>query len=325
MKSKIELRHTSFLVLIKDEEFFSKKLVNHINSQNVEAEFIIADGSTKRQNKIFDKLKVKKKKYYYLGEDKSYDIFLKKVLFSIRKCSKKFIFYCDQDDLLNFKEIKNHEEFLYKNENYSAVKSIIYNFKYLKNKISLMRKDYNDFKDFDSFPTRFFFNPNFRAYYCLHRKKNLKTVYNLANKYNIKDPRTPNFLTTIITLSSGKIKFYNNVSILRWSGLKKRDKKKLNNHVVNVMHKTRYLWFDYLFTEKKFLVKEVLIKQKIFLKNFTFFKIYYFIFDIVMNKITRKIRIPIFNKKNKIINKNQNQIFKELKLHQIINQRELSR
>ena len=52
MKSKIELNHTSFLILIKDEEFFSRKLVNHINSQNVKAEFIIADGSKKKQKKI---------------------------------------------------------------------------------------------------------------------------------------------------------------------------------------------------------------------------------------------------------------------------------
>ena len=51
MKSKIKLKHTSFLILIKDEDFFSEKLVNHINSQNVEAEFIIADGSSNKKKK----------------------------------------------------------------------------------------------------------------------------------------------------------------------------------------------------------------------------------------------------------------------------------
>ena len=61
MKQLIEIKYTSFLILIKDEEFFSKKLVNHINNQNVKAEFIIADGSKKKQKKIFDRLKQKKK------------------------------------------------------------------------------------------------------------------------------------------------------------------------------------------------------------------------------------------------------------------------
>lgn len=313
MKSKIKLKYTSFLILIKDENFFSKKLIKHINSQNVEAEFIIADGSKKKQKKIFDKLKVKNKKYYYLGKDENYSVFLKKVLFAINKCSNKFTFYCDQDDLLNFKEIKYHEEFLHKNRNYSAVKGIIYNFKYIKNKINLIRKDYNDFKEFNSFPMRFFFNPNFRAYYCLHRKKNLRAVYSLANKYNIKEARTPNFLTNMITLSSGKIKFYNNVSILRWSGVKAADKRKFNNHFVNEIHKTRYLWFKYLFFKKIDLVKEILSNQKIFLGNFVIFKYYYFIFDISMNYIRRKT-IRLIKRKNTV---NSMQIYKKYRLNNI--------
>ena len=37
MKQLIEIKYTSFLILIKDEEFFSKKLVNHINNQNVKS------------------------------------------------------------------------------------------------------------------------------------------------------------------------------------------------------------------------------------------------------------------------------------------------
>ena len=67
MQPKIEFNHTSFLILIKDNEFFSKKLIKHINSQNVKAEFIIADGSKNKQKKIFDKLKPKKKILLFWG------------------------------------------------------------------------------------------------------------------------------------------------------------------------------------------------------------------------------------------------------------------
>ena len=57
MHQKIKFHQTNFLILVKDQEFFSKKLVNHVNNQNIEAEFIIADGSKKKQNKIFNKIK----------------------------------------------------------------------------------------------------------------------------------------------------------------------------------------------------------------------------------------------------------------------------
>ena len=141
-------------------------------------------------------------------------------------------------------------------------------------------------------------------------------MYSLANKYNIKEARTPNFLTNMITLSSGKIKFYNNVSILRWSGVKAADKRKFNNHFVNEIHKTRYLWFKYLFFKKIDLVKEILSNQKIFLGNFVIFKYYYFIFDISMNYIRRKT-IRLIKRKNTV---NSMQIYKKYRLSNIFDQ-----
>tara|TARA_X000000950_G_C13838428_1_gene629137 strand:- start:282 stop:1253 length:972 start_codon:yes stop_codon:yes gene_type:complete len=319
MLKKLYFKHTSFLVTVKDEEFFSKKLVSYINKKNIDAEFIIVDGSKKKQKKIFDKLNIKKKKYFYLGEDINYSIYFKKVLFGINECSNKFIFYCDQDDLINFTSIKNHEDFLTQNSNYSAVKGVVFNFRYFKNKIDLIGKDYNDYIDFNFFLMRYFFNPNFKAYYCLHRKKNLKTVFNLVNKHNLKEGRSSNFLTAIITLSSGRIKFYKDVSILRWSGLKKRDKKKLNDHVVNEVHKTRYLWFKYFFFKEKNLIVELIRNQKIFWNNFTIFKIYYFIFDIVMNMLRRNF-LRIFKKKK--IN-NSRELFDRYKLNNIVDKSNL--
>ena len=64
MLKKLYFKHTSFLVTVKDEEFFSKKLVSHINKKNIDAEFIIVDGSKKKQKKIFDKLNIKKKNIF---------------------------------------------------------------------------------------------------------------------------------------------------------------------------------------------------------------------------------------------------------------------
>ncbi len=321
-KKLLKIENTSFLILVKDEETFSRKLVKHINKQNVKAEFVIADGSKKKQKKIFDKLN-QRKKYYYYGEDKNISIFFKKVLKSIDKCSKKFIFYCDQDNLLNFQAIKKHEKFLLKNSNYSAIRGIIYNFKYVNKKIYLLNNHYKKYQDFNYFILRYFFNPNFRAYYCLHRKFIFKKVWSLVNRYKLKDVRSLSLVSNIITLSSGKIKTFDDVSILRWSGLKKNDKKKLNDHFVNEIHKNRYVWFFDLFYNKKLLLKKILKDQKIFFNNLYLFKLYFLIFDIFLNRISRKFKKLLKNNKKKGTNLKPFKIFKELKLSQIINEKEL--
>ena len=311
-KQFIKIQNTSFLILVKDEEVFSRKLVKHINKQNVKAEFVIADGSKRNQKKIFDRLN-QKKKYYYYGEDKNLSIFFKKVLKSIDKCSKKFIFYCDQDNLLNFQTIKNHENFLLKNNDYAAARGIIFNFKYVNKKIYLLKNNYKNYKDFNSFFLRYFFNPNFRAYYCLHRKSIFKKVWSLVNKYKLKDVRSQSLVANIITLSSGKIKTFNEVSILRWSGIKKNDKIRLNDHFVNEIHKNRFEWFFDLFYNKKSLLKKILKNQKIFFGSILIFKIYFFIFDIIMNLFRRKI-IKLTIKKNLT---NPKQMYDRFKLNNI--------
>ena len=40
MSQKIKFEETSFLILVKDQEIFSKKLINYINKQNIDGEFI---------------------------------------------------------------------------------------------------------------------------------------------------------------------------------------------------------------------------------------------------------------------------------------------
>ena len=56
MSQKIRFEETSFLILVKDQQIFSKKLINYINKQNIDGEFIIADGSKKKQKKIFENI-----------------------------------------------------------------------------------------------------------------------------------------------------------------------------------------------------------------------------------------------------------------------------
>ena len=328
MQSKIKFNHTSFLVLIKDEVFFSKRLVNHINSQNVEAEFIIADGSKEKQKKIFDKL-ISKKKYYYFGEDKDIKRFLQKKLNGINKCTKKFIFFCDQDHLVNFKALKSNEEFLLKNKDYSAAGGGVYFFTYIKKKIKVIPGLYGEYYfDFKYFFFKYFFNIAFRSHHFLQRKKNAKKIWNLIVKHNFKDIRSAMFVEDLLTMILGRIKYYNNTSVITWAGIKKRDVKKNSDHFVNQSHKNRYEWFKYFFSEHKSLINKILRDKKIFFSNLHIFKTYYFIFNILKNEIKKitgyVLLISIIRRiRNKYINNDQIKIYKQLKLDQIIKQKDL--
>ena len=330
MKSKIKLKHTSFLILVKDEDFFSKKLVNHINSQNEKAEFIIADGRKKKKKKIFNKIN-KKKEYYYFGEDKNYQIFFLKTLKGIKKCSKRFIFFCDQDHLINFKIIKKDEEFLLKNKDYSAVGGPTHFFTYIKNKIKVTKHEYGIYYfDFNSFFLKYCFNMVFRSHHYLQRKKNLKKVWNLIIEHKIKDARSDMFVQDLLTLIFGKIKYHNNTSVITWAGMKKRDTKKNKGHFLNKSHNTRYEWFKYFFTEHKNLIKKIIKENKIFFNNLYVFKAYYFIFNILKNIIKRIIgyrQLITFIRRfaNRFINNDQIKIFKQLKLDEIIKPEDLLR
>ena len=326
MKSKIKFNYTSFLVLIKDEKFFSKKLVNHINSQNIDAEFIIADGSKNKQKKIFDKLQTRKK-YYYFGEDKDQKTFFLKISKGIEKCTNRFIFFCDQDDLVNFETIKNHEKFLIKNKDYSCVGGGVYSFKYIKNKIRIINQQYSAYKyDFKTFYFRYFFNIYFKSYYYLQRKKNLKKIWSLIKKHKVIDVRSAMCVTDICTLILGKIKFYDDLSVLRWAGIKKSHNKK--NHFINQAHKNRYDWFKYFFSKQKILIIRILKEEKIFFCNFHIFKGFFFIFDIVQLLIKKFIGYTMLIRvieiiKNKLTINNQYKIYKQLKLNQIIKKKYL--
>lgn len=299
MSQKISFNHTTFLILVKDQEIFSKKLINYINSQNIEAEFLIADGSKKKQKQIFKKLKVKFK-YYYFGEDKNLEKYFKKVLKSLNKSNREFIFFCDQDDLINFKTIKKKEEFLLMNKDYSAVKGILYDFVYIKGKIRIIGKTYNNFIDFKFYILRHIFNIHFRSYYCLHRKKNLIKFFKLICKYRLNDFRSAEFIMDFYTINLGRIKFFKDTSLLRWAGIKSKDKK----HPLNIIHSNRFRWFKDFFSKDEILIKELLNDKKIYFNNFKFFKIFFFISDILTSGLKKNFIFAIIVRiYNKIINK----------------------
>ena len=220
MKSKkIFFKSTTLLITLKDNISFTKKLIKHLNLQSISIKIFIADGGKKKQHSLFKKLK-HKHKYYYFGEDKNIHDYYLKVFKSLKKIDSQFIFFCDQDDYINFETLKKKETFLIKNKSFSAAKGILYSFQNnKKNLISLIGKSYpKEINNKKKLFSRVVFNFHFRSYYCLHRKKNLIQVFRIVTKNKIIDVRSAEFIMDLNTLMSGQIHLIKECSLIRWAG-----------------------------------------------------------------------------------------------------------
>ena len=178
------------------------------------------------------------------------------------------------------------------------MRGLVYNFTYFNNKVKLLEKTYSNYKDSNFFLLRHLLNSNFRAYYSLRRKSDLVKIYKLVVKHKVNDFRSAEFINDILTLRFNRIKSFNEeISVLRWAGIKKRDARK--GHIVNQIHKTRFDWFKYFFSKHKNLIIKILNEEIKIFKNFNAFKIYILFTDIFYNFLQKNI-YRVINKLKKI-------------------------
>ena len=287
---------TTLLITVKDQNFFSKKLINYLNTQNIKINIFIADGSKKKQIKIFRKLKYNFK-YFYFGPDKSLDDYFKKIYYSLNKIKTDFVIFCDQDDYINFKVLKQKELFLFKKNKYSCVQGKIYDFNYENNKIILLDEhNPNSITDHKNKFFRLLKNFKFRSYYCLHRTKILKNTFKKIINNQINDTRSFEFISGIMSVSKGQIGFLDECSLIRWRG------NKYKKHPIKLIYNTRPKWFIDNFLLKNNVYNS--IKNEIYLKNYLFIIIVLF-FDLFPNQV-KKMR-DLFKKiLTRIINEFKN-------------------
>ena len=157
------------------------------------------------------------------------------------------------------------------------------------------------------------FNIGFRSAYYLHRRKNLKKIWIIVNKSKLEDVRSALLIQNLVTLNSGRIKYFDKISLLRWSGIKNRELKNGSGHFLYDVFKNRYEWYKYFFSKKKNLIQHILKREKIFFGNFYFYKYFFFFFDLsrwVLNRINKynflyriykKIILKFYNNEAKIV------------------------
>ena len=171
--------------------------------------------------------------------------------------------------------MKNKENFLIHNNDYSAAKGFLYNFEGYKNTFFLREKTYpKEIKNKKFLLSRFINNLHFRSYYCLHRKKNLFKIFKIIIKNKTADARTAEFIMDVSTLLLGQIYLINECSLLRWMG------NKYNTHPIRIGYKTRAKWFfGRIFKNDQLINNIILLNKNLKLSIFSF-KLIIFIFDI---------------------------------------------
>ena len=316
---KIFFKSTTLLITLKDNISFTKKLIKYLNIQSIKINILVADGSKKKQYSLFKNLK-HNYKYFYFGEDKNIQDYYLKVFRSLKKIDTKFIFFCDQDDYINFNVLKKKESFLIKNSNFSAAKGTLYNFKNpKKNIISLIGKSYpKELNNKKKLFSRLMFNFHFRSYYCLHRKKNLMQTFKIITKNKITDVRSAEFIMDINTLLFGEVYITKECSLIRWAG------NKYGLHPIKKYHDSRFKWFFNKIFKNKFLLKEIILLNKNLNLSLNILIFMIIFFDIIPNLIKNNLRII-----NKIIQKllkifrfnifNQQKFYKENEVNKIFN------
>ncbi len=311
-------KSTTLLITIKDQITFTKQLINFLNSQRISINIFVADGSKNNQKKLFKNLK-HKYRYIYYGEDKDLKDYYSKIYSSLKMIKTNFVFFCDQDDFINFDCLRKKEDFLINNIEYSAAKGFLYNFSGHGNKLFLRERTYlKEIKNRKFLISRIINNFHFRSYYCLHRKKNLLKVYKLIVKNKIGNVRTAEFMMDISTLLSGQIHLINECSALRWAG------NKYHIHPIRMNDRTRLEWFFAQIFKNDQLINSIMLLNKDLKLSIFSFKLIIFIFDIgpvffrnLFNSLKKfLIRLLYFFKISFTLNKYP---FKISKIKQIFN------
>jgi len=217
----------TIILLIKDRHEFNKRFFQFFNFCLNRYNLIIADGGNKKiENSLIKNfIKNKKVKYIKFVEDKTYEIFYKKIYSSLKKVKTKFVLFAASDDFIVHKNLNKSLKFLKKNKGFIGCGGIMMDFRVnnksgkkimsqLHEKYSYIKLDHTHKLDrFNSFIK----NLNDLPRNCIIKKKILLEAYAYSNKMFGNNVEFKDNFTSIFNVISGKIKIFKSPLILHQS------------------------------------------------------------------------------------------------------------
>ena len=221
------ISNLTIVLLLKDRHEFNERFLNYYLKNNHNIYLLISDGSKKKLNKEFlNKIKKNKFiKYIKFPEDKSYNIFYKKIYKTLKIIKTKYFILAANDDFLIFKTLLKCLDYLNKNgsKGYIGAGGTMLGFECWKNKKGLKQMgsfkniysyvkldQKNKLKRFKSFIKSF----NDLPRNCIMDRKVLMYIYKhsinlFGNNIEFKD-----HFTNLFNVIMGRIKIFNSPLIL---------------------------------------------------------------------------------------------------------------
>ncbi len=202
----------TIVILHKDRTSKLLKTLSYLERENCDHNIFISDGSIKKTEIDYKKLKLRIK-HQYFGEDINLKIFMKKVFNTLKRIKTKYFLFLDEDDFIDLKFIENNLYILKKNK-YVSIGGKILNFfdQESKSKISYISGSYNyehknKIKRLDKY-----FNNRQLLYYNIQNTRSLTTVFKkISSLKELSDPEFLEYLIDVLIISEGDILFIDKV------------------------------------------------------------------------------------------------------------------
>lgn len=130
------MTNLTIILLLKERQEYNYRFINHFLENNINYKLIISDGSREQVETNILKLIKKKQNITYIKfpEDKSYELFYKKISNSLKLVKTKYVLFASNDDFLIYKNIDKCLNFLRKNNDYIGAGGTMVSFNLIKNK-----------------------------------------------------------------------------------------------------------------------------------------------------------------------------------------------
>ena len=304
----------TIVLLLKNRAEFNERFINYFNQKNSNHRLIISDGSKKKLSSSLLK-KIKKNKfirYLKFREDKSYELFYKKVFETVKYVKSKYLIFAANDDFFIYENLNKCLIYLKSNRNFIGSGGTMIGFEIEKknnkeNKLTnfyslykYIKLDHNsDKKRFDTFIQNYCDLPR----NCIIKKDVLIKSYKISSNNFKNNIEFKDHFTALFNVISGKIKIFKEPLILHQTN----DKSEGSNRAKIL----KSIFKDENFFNDLMKFDQILSKKLKMKKNYVINKYYKHVlsnlldaFDLVREPSIKQIKNIMFKKiQRKILNK----------------------
>ena len=99
----------TIILFLKERKDFNKRFIDYFLEHNLGFNLLISDGSKKTDKNLLNRIKKNNLiKYVKFPEDKSYEIFYKKIFKTLKLVKTKYVFFTSNDDFIIYPTLKKY-------------------------------------------------------------------------------------------------------------------------------------------------------------------------------------------------------------------------